>query len=79
MKSILLAALLALCGCATVNPYAYSGVMTPAECRADCAGYGYPMLRVQNGGCECDTSKCFSSVGCEQLPPSPTPPPAKQL
>lgn len=72
MKTLILALLLS--GCAAVNPYAYSGVMTPAECRSQCASYALPPIGVQDGVCVCDTSRCQRPKhrgGCEQLPTKP--------
>jgi len=72
MKFLL--ATLLLVGCATTNPYAYSGVMTPAECRAECASRAYPMIEVRDGACICETRQCQRPKhrgGCEQLPQAP--------
>lgn len=78
---ILLAVLL-LAGCATVNPYAYSGQMTKAECEAQCASYGYPILGVQDGNCMCNTRQCQRPRhrgGCERLPVAPNSAPSSQM
>jgi len=74
MKLVLLIGLLvpASLGCATTpNPYSYSGVMTMAECRAQCASYAYPVIGVIDGNCQCDNRHCLSSIGCEPLAPPP--------
>ncbi|MGH7703153.1 MAG: hypothetical protein ACREMO_08660 [Gemmatimonadales bacterium] len=66
--------LLLLASCAAVNPFAYNGVMTPSECRAQCASRAYPMIEVRDGFCVCDTRNCMRSRnhgGCEQLPSVP--------
>mgnify|MGYP001560368288 CR=1 FL=1 len=73
MRTLILAVLL-LSSCAALNPYAYSGVMTMAECRSQCASRAYPPIGVQNGNCICDTSHCLRAKrhgGCEQLPMAP--------
>lgn len=76
MKRFLLAVLLLVsCRCATTkNPYAYNGVMSEAECEAQCGSYGYLKIGVIDGGCQCDTSSCARSLGlggCEKLPAPP--------
>lgn len=69
-KLLILAGFLA--SCATVNPYAYSGVVTKPECEAQCASYGYPLITVENGGCICDTFHCARGRNaCEKLPVNP--------
>lgn len=66
-----------LTACAAFNPYAYSGVMTKAECEAECSSRGYGVLGLteSNGqiGCMCD-GVCVRPRrhgGCERLAPAP--------
>lgn len=73
MKTILLLAVLLMsCRCATTpNPYAYSGVMSEAECSAECGSRAMPSMGVKDGQCRCDITKCGRSRahgGCEALP-----------
>lgn len=74
MKKLMLASLLLLsCRCATtpVNPYAYSGVMSEAECAAECGSRAMPSLGIKDGECKCDETKCGRSRnhgGCDTTP-----------
>ncbi len=71
MKKTIVAVVLSMLGCTTVNPSVRDEEMSKTKCESMCIVLGYEVREVRDGNCICNMSKCRFER-CEPLPPPPT-------